>query len=184
MQLHYAKLLPQMKAGRVIQQYKRCYGDEIYISCHNNPGEGEVRVFDISGKLHRRLGNDQYGSFMFTKPYNCIVNTSGNKIFVSEREKDTVVCMIVEGHVIYKFKNRDMKNPRGLFCDSEDIILVCGSGSHNVHVITSNGNMNRTLLSSRDGLKYPYTIALSATDDTLIVGCQNMDDSLLLKLTQ
>ena len=187
MQLHYVQVFPQMKAGRFIQLDKRCFGvevsgDKIYITCHNNPGEGEVRVFDLTGKLQKRLGNGQDETFMFARPYYCTVNTSGEKIFVSDWDTNTVVCMTVNGRIIYKYKDDDMDWPRGLYCDSEDNLLVCGYGSHNVQIITADGKKDRTLLSSKDGLYFPFTIAYRATDDTLIVG--GFNTLLLLKLTK
>ena len=189
-QFHYVQVFPQMKAGQVIQLDKRCYGvevsgDKIYITCQNNPGEGEVRVFDLNGKLQRRLGNGQDETFMFARPYYCTVNTSGEKIFVSDWDTHTVVCMTVDGHIIYKYKDDDMQSPRGLYCDSEDNLLVCCSLSYTVQIITADGKKDRTLWSSKDGLNYPScTIAYRATDDRLIVGGFGMDTLLLLKLTK
>ena len=207
MRLQVVQVFPHMKAGRTIQLNKKCWGvevsrDEIYITCHNNPGEGEVRVLDINGKLKRRLGVGQDGSFMFTFPCCITVNVSGEKIFVSDGGTHTITCMTVDGDVVYKYKDGDLRCPYGLYCDSGDNILVCGCVSDNVQVITADskknhilvsscvqvitadGETNRTLLSSGDGLQYPCSIAYRDSDDSLLVGCQDMKDILIFQLTK
>ena len=87
-QLQYVQVFPQLKAGRVISLDKKCWGvhvsgGEIYMTCHNDPGEGEVRVFGRDGGLRRKLGINKYRSFMFTSPHYITVNPSG-EIFVSD----------------------------------------------------------------------------------------------------
>ena len=184
--LQVVQVFPHMKAGRTIQLDKKCWGvevsrDEIYITCHNNPGEGEVRVLDLKGKLKRRLGAGQGGSLMFASPWYITVNVSGEKIFVSDRSTATITCMTVDGDVVYQYNDKDLRCPNDLYCDSGDNILVCGWRSDNVQVITADGKKNRTLLSSDDGLQRPYSIAYRDSDDTLLVG---YEDILIFQLTK
>ena len=52
LQLRFIQGLPQMKAGQVIQLDKKCWGvdvsgDGIYITCHDNPGKGEVKILSL-----------------------------------------------------------------------------------------------------------------------------------------
>ena len=59
-QLQYIEVFPRLTPGRVIQLDKKCWGvyvtgDKILTSCHNNPGEGEVRIFDMDGYLLQQL---------------------------------------------------------------------------------------------------------------------------------
>ena len=187
--LQVVQVFPHMKAGRTIQLDKMCWGvevsrDEIYITCHNNPGEGEVRVLDLKGKLKRRLGAGQGGSLMFISPYYITMNVTGEKIFVSDESKQTITCMTVDGDVVYQNNDKYLRYPRGLYCDSGDNILVCGWRSHNVQVITADGKKNRTLLSSDDGLQRPWSIAYRDSDDTLLVSCEDMKDILIFQLTK
>ena len=49
--------------------------------------------------------------------------------------------MTPDGRVVYSYDDNDMKSPTGLYCDSGDIILVCGDWSHNVQVITADGRV-------------------------------------------
>ena len=183
--LQVVQVFPHMKAGRTIQLDKRCYGvevsrDEIYITCYNDSGEGEVRVLDLKG----RLGAGQGGSLMFTSPYYITMNVTGEKIFVSDWSTHTITCMTIDGDVVYQYNDNDLRCPRGLYCDSGYNILVCDWVYHNVQMITADGKKNRTLLSPADGLQGPCSIAYRDSDATLLVGCRDMKDILIFQLTK
>ena len=194
-QLQVVQVYPQLNLGRVIQLEldKICWGvavgkGELYVTCHNyNPGEGEIRVLDLDGKVKRRLEVNQDGSYMFTSPYYITMNSSGEKIFVSDGNRETVTCMSVDDRVIYTYKDDGMKPPMGLLCDSEDNILVCGGidgGSDKVQVLTADGKRHCTLLTASDGLNDPRPIAYRDSDNTLLVGCQGSDHLLSFQLTK
>ena len=185
--LQYIEVFPQLKAGRVLQLNKqywgvRVAGDKIFTSCHNDRGEGEVRILDLDGNIHRRVGINQDGSFLFKWPTYITVNPSEEKIFVSDLDKDNITCITVDNRVIYQYSDDEMKRPRGLYCDSGDNILVCGDNSNNVQVITAEGKKKCNLLSRSDGLNRPYCIGYRESDDTLIVGCYGSDNVFLFKL--
>ena len=193
-QLQVVQVYPQLKPGRVIQLDKRCRGvevgkGELYVTCHynyytNTGKEGDIRVLGLDGKVKRLLGVNQDGPFMFNWPYYITVNSSGEKIFVSDDSTGTVTCMSVDGRVIYTYKDDSMRDPQGLLCDSEDNILVCGDSSHTVQVLTADGKRYCTLLTASDGLKYPRPIAYRDMDNTLLVGCYDSDHLLSFQLTK
>ena len=189
-QLQVVQVYPQLKPGRVIQLDMMCRGVEVdkgtlYVTCRNDLGaEGEIKVLGLDGKVKRRLGVNQDGSFMFNWPYYITVNSSGEKIFVSDGAKQTVTCMSVDGRVIYTYKDDSMSGPEGLLCDSEDNILVCGGRSNNVQVLTADGKRHCTLLTASDWLKDPRPIAYRDSDNTLLVGCYKSDHLLSFQLTK
>ena len=189
MQLQYTQVLPQMKAGRVIQLDRKCwgvevFGDEIYTTCHNYPGQGEVRILDLNGNIKRRLGIKQDGSFMFTSPFYITVSQSGRKIFISEWNTESVTCMTGDGNINYQYIHDDLKWPRGLFVDAGDNVLVCAQSSGTVQVITADGSKHETLLSSSDLQQEPLSVAYRDCDDTLVVGCWGHDKVFLFQLAR
>ena len=186
--LQVVQVSPQLKPGRVIKLDKECWGvevlkEEIYVTCHNAPGEGEIRVLGLDGKVKRRLGVDENGAFMFTAPYYITVNSSGKTIFISDMGTNTVTCMSVDGGIIYTYNDDSMKSPMGLLCDSEDNILVFGWHSHNAQVLTADGKRHCTLMTEDDGLAMPNCIAYRDIDKTLFVGCDYNIDLLSFKLS-
>ena len=186
-QLHNIQVFPQMKAERIIQLDKKCwgvavYGEEIYTTCHNDPGDGEIRVLDMKGNVKTRIRSSRDGSCLFNSPSYITVSVSGEKIFVSDWHTRTVTCMVPSGRVIYTYKDDDMRRIRGLICDSIDNVLVCGQDSDSVYIITKAGKGKRSFLLSKDGITNPFSIAFKETDDTLIVGCWNSNELRVLKL--
>ena len=186
-QLQKVQVFPKMKTGRTIKLDKNCWGvavsgQEIY-TCHDGPGQGEVKVLDLQGNIKRRLGINPDGSYLFSSPNYITVSASGEKIFVSDRDTHTITCLRPSGTVIHTYKDDDMRYPTGLACDFRDNVLVCGMASNNVHTIRPDGNKYRNLLTSEDGLRFPYSIAYKESGDTLIVGCNESNKLLLFNLS-
>ena len=188
-QLQYVQLVPHIKAGRVIKLDKKCWdvavvGNEIYVSCHNNPGEGEVRVLDLSGNLKRQLGVNKDGSYQFQGPTYLTVSTTGKKIFVSDWGTSIISCMTPDGNIIYQYKDDDLTLPRALFVDAGDNIFVCYWDSRNIQVITADGRKYGTLISADDGIIFAYSIAFREADNMLVVGCWDKNNIFCYKLSQ
>ena len=187
MQLQIVQVLPEIKTGRIIKLDKKCWGvkvfrDDVYVTCHNDPGEGEVKVVGLNGEDRRRLGLNEDKSFMFTGPYYITVNRSGDKIFVTDENTHAVICMCADGNVIYNKTYLTMSRGTGLLCDVEDNILVCGRLSHNVLVIGADGNLKSSLLTESDWLKEPMSCAYRDIDNTLLVGCHGSNSLLSFQL--
>ena len=49
-------------------------------------------------------------------------------------------------------------------------------------MITPDGRKHGTLLSDKDGVKYPYILAYRARDNTVIVGCYETDQLACIQL--
>ena len=198
-QLQVVQVYPQLKPGRVIQLDKGCWGvavvkGELYVTCYNEylEGEGyrlegEIRVLDLDGKVKRHLGVNQDGSYMFNSPDYITVNSSGEKIFVSDYLPGIVTCMSDDGRVIYTYKDESMRGPGCLLCDSEDNILVCGGITNNIQVLTADGKRHCTLLTENDGESgggmEPQSIAFRDSDN-ILVGCASSDHLLSFQLTK
>ena len=183
-QLQYMQLEPSLKSGRVIQLDKKCWGiavagEYIYITLHNEPGEGEVRILDMEGSLKRRIGEKQAGSHMFIMPSYLTQNATTGKIYVSDTDTNTVTCLMSDGSTVYQYKDKDLKWPRGVCVDDEENIIVCGRGSANVQIVTASGRKLGCLLTSRDGINNPMSVAYRDTDDTLIIGCWALKNLLV-----
>ena len=82
----------------------------------------------------------------------------------------------------YQYKDQELRDPCGMYVDTEDNILVCDYYSNTVQMITANGKMYGILLSSNDGIDRPCSIAYRETDDTLLVGCHYQDHVSSYKL--
>ena len=169
--LHYVQILPQLQLGRTIQLDSRCWGvcvsgDDIYVTCSTSDRRREIRVLGLDGTEKRRVPVDRNSS-----PYYITLSPSGEKIFFTDWNTGIVTCMTVDGRIVYKYGDNNLKCPRGMYCDSEDNLFVCGWGSNTVHAITADGKSGGILLTSSDGLDRPNSIAYQSSDDELTIGC-------------
>ena len=178
-QLQCINLIPRLKTDRVIQLDKKCWGIhvvgvEIYITVHDDSGvkTGEVRLLDLNGNLIRRTGLNQDGSCMFVYPYYLRVSPSSKNIYVSDFNiSSTITCLKSDGSVVYQYTDQYLKYSTGIRIDAEDNILVCVEGSHNGQIVTASGRKHSTVLTAKDRLSDPYSIAYRQKDNKLIVGC-------------
>ena len=147
-QLQFIQVLPSLKLGRTIDVDEECWGvavaaGKIFVSFYNTGDKvGDIRVYDLDGK---RLGINPDGSTMLRCPDYVAVGRSGDKIFVSECNTNTLSCLTSDGKLVYQYR---VDNLRGLFVDDNDNIIVCGRASNTVQAITSAGQKHKTLLSS------------------------------------
>ena len=186
-QLQFVHVMPKLKLGDVIQMEASCwgvhaYGHEIFV-ISGDPDE--IRVIDKQGNMKRRIKQTNDGSNLFSKPYNITVSTDGNKIFVSDIGSKSVLCMAVDGNLIYQYKDADLKTPQGLISDGEDNVLVCESSSSKVHVLRSNGKRHGTFSVALQNAKRdcPVSVAYRKSDSTLVVGYSGLDHILVCQLT-
>ena len=172
--------VPSLKLSRTIVVGEACWGvavaaGKIFVSC-NNPDDkvGHIRVYDLEGRdLGKRLGINPDGSNMFCHPWYVAVASSGDKIFVSDYDTDTVSCLTSDGKIVYQYGDGEMRLPQGLLVDENDNVIVCAISSNTVQVITSAGLKHKTLLSSKDGISHPWCVSFRPSDGTLVIGGWN-----------
>ena len=177
-QLQLIQVMPSLKIDRSINVDRECWGvqvvdDLIYVTCHNNPGMGEVLILDMNGTVTRRLGQLDKKPSLFCKPNYITVCPSTRKLFITDEDTATVSCLLSDGTVVYQYKDQQLKWPRGVCVDGGGNAIVCGYLSDNVQVIRADGTKCCTLLTSQDSVSRPYTVAYRESDKTLILGCNN-----------
>ena len=102
---------------------------------------------------------------------------------MSDFDTATLSCLTIDGKTLHRYKDDDLKSPRGLFVDDSGNVLVCGACSINtVQVITSAGKKHKTLLSSKDVITQPSCVSLRPNDGTLAVGCAESNVALVYKI--
>ena len=185
-QLQYVYLYPKMKRSNIIEVDKGCYGvdvfrEEIYVSCHDQPGNGEVQIMDLDGVLKRKIGNNPDGSYLFKSPYYVTVVHS-DMILISDQETSIITCTTGDGDMLQQFEHEELKGPLGMLTDGENNIIVCCKRLGEIKIITSDGRKCRNLLTSKDVLKHPQSIAYRENDGIVVVGCGTSSKLLYLKL--
>ena len=125
--LQFIQVLPSLKLGHSIDVGERCRGvavaaGKIFVSC-----SVDIRVYDLEGRdLGKRIGINPDGSSMFRRPWYIAVSRSGDKIFISDCDNETVSCVTYDGEIVYQYNDDELRNPAGLLVDDNDNVIVCG----------------------------------------------------------
>ena len=81
------------------------------------------------------------------------VATSSDKLYYTNSDTHAVTCCDLHGTTQWEFKdNRVLRGLLGISVDNDGNVYVVGFSSNNVEVISPDGQRNRQLLSSKDGL--------------------------------
>jgi hypothetical protein len=102
--------------------------------------------------------------------YVFYVATSGDKLYYTNTNTNTVTCCDLPGKTQWEFKdNRVLKGPHGISVDNDGNVYVVGCHSSNVMVISPDGQRHRQLLSSNDGLSKPHVLDYDKSTNRLLV---------------
>ncbi|XP_048244464.1 uncharacterized protein LOC124116820 isoform X2 [Haliotis rufescens] len=119
-----------------------------------------VDILDVSGRVMRSVSTFNSGENLICNPSFLCASGRGN-ILVSDAGLDSVYCITPEGDVVFTYTptgERRLREPRGITTTSTGHILVVDYPTHKVILLTPAGKFVRDLLTSQDGLQYPYGI--------------------------
>ena len=81
-----------------------------------------------------------------------------------------MTCCDLHGTTQWEFKdNRVLKGPLGISVDNDGNVYVVGGSFNNVVVISPDGQRHRQLLSSKDGMSYPFVLDYDKSTNRLLV---------------
>jgi len=101
------------------------------------------------------------------------VATSGDKLYYTNYNTDTVTCCDLHGATFWEFKDSDvLQHPYGVSVDNDCNVYVVGYGTNNVVVFSPDGQRHSQLLSAKDGLSYPPLLDYDRSTNKLLVANQ------------
>ncbi|XP_063448251.1 uncharacterized protein LOC134727793 [Mytilus trossulus] len=143
-------------------------GSEIYGIVHKdgqlfyNGYHGGLRVVSVDGQLSKRLVN-------VTLKQNSSIAICLHQLYYIG-EDDSISCCDLEGGVKWKLEQKPfLSNIRGITVDNYGRVYVSGFWSHNVVVISPDGNKHRLLLSEKDGLQSPQSLFFDQINNKLLI---------------
>ena len=102
-------------------------------------------------------------------PYLSYVTTSGEKIYQTNPNTNTITCYTIKGDKLWEFKDVSLLNvPRGITVDNKSKVYVTSYSSNNVVVLESDGKEGRRL-SSEDKLFDSCGIYFDKSKNSLLV---------------
>lgn len=142
-------------------------GNRIYIACSNEIRMLSLKNLDVSSMS---VGNRGARYVLCTKASGICYST-----------KASVTCHDKKGQETFRYKDPDLRSPRGLTQDEEGNIYVCGIDSNNVHQILPDGTFMRVILAGKDDINNPYAIRFQPHGTRFVV---TQMDSDIVKLYQ
>ena len=107
------------------------------------------------------------------------VATSGDKLYYTKACKHNVTCCDLHGTTQWEFNDKHvLHTPCGIAIDNDGNVYVVGYRSNNVVVFSPDGQRNRQLLFSKDGLVNPRVLDYDKSTNMLLV--VNASESALL----
>jgi DNA-binding beta-propeller fold protein YncE len=116
--------------------------------------------------------SDKSVSNIINRDMNDVFNvaTSGDKLYYTTWNKNTVTCCDLHGTTQWEFKYSSvLQDPRGISVDNDGNVYVVGCSSNNVVVISPDGQRHRQVLSSKDGLVNPRVLDYDKATNRLLV---------------
>lgn len=191
-----------LRKGRAIKTDRMCWGvavsaDDIFVSCHDNPGHGKIHILDKRGHTKKIIDAEAEGStYTFELPSYLAVSAAGDKIFVADGDlKRTITCINKKhGDIVYDYsvtpfgysKQSNMgqyQNPWSfkIIVDQDDYVLANVGDKDMIQVITDSGQKFKTLLRNTEELFGPHTMSYRECDATLIIGLWDQVQSFRFK---
>ena len=177
-QLIFVDTTPTMSVTNKIKLKSNMVGivsrSQLYVLVNGGlGGQHEILVVSHDGRQVRTINLSAVG---IKFPFYIAVNRDESRVFVSDSDVGTnsVSCMDCQsGTELFRFRSKELKDPRGLFVDDNNVLMICWWWSNKITVVTAEGRHERTLLSVTDGLVNPHTVSYRPRDGTLVVGMYN-----------
>ena len=139
---------------------------------------GEVQHVDMTGRvLTRYRYGDDGRTKLFTWPKRVTQNVNMDLCVVDTVNKDfrtRVVGVTTDSRLKFTYTGqtslKEKFNAKDLCCDERGRIILTDYLNDAVHVLSADGQFLQYLLTAKDGLVYPRSLA--HCDDTLWIGCE------------
>ena len=157
-----------------------CFANNLIVaSCW----EGCIHVMDITGDEICNVKLDHRGERLFSNPEYIASNRSGDVIYVSDYKRNSITALKLlptrfEKKPLFVFTDRELKGPKGITVDDDDIIYVSGMTSRNIFRLAPSGNKIQ-IFSRREDVEYYEDICVSRNCDKLYVSAYE-DDTILV----
>ncbi|XP_063404269.1 uncharacterized protein LOC134687742 [Mytilus trossulus] len=117
--------------------------------------------------------------------------TRGNSFYVSTSDMkdciygdgDNSVSCVVGDRTNFTYTNEQLSSPRGIGIDFEGNIFIAGWSSKNIHQITDDGNLIRTIPIDTFGIRRPWTIRFAPNSNKFVVTCSSSGIVVLCEIS-
>ncbi|XP_063404183.1 uncharacterized protein LOC134687654 [Mytilus trossulus] len=142
------------------------YRDGHLIYCSREKG---LQIISLSDESIKNVTRNKLS-------YLAYVTTFDDKLIYTNYDKHSVACCDYHGNILWTFCDTNVLNyPLGISVDNDGHVFVAGYITHNVVVISPDGQRCRQLLSSKDGLMNPQVLHYDQYTNKLLVANESKD---------
>lgn len=129
-------------------------------------------IYTKDGKRLKTLEKDNVGKALFGKIREVCMSDDGKKIQLVDQSK-AVLTIDIDGNVIWKYCDPELKGAWGICTDGTGNLLASGKSSNNVIQIGLDGEKKGEVIPKSYGLKFPTAVCFDIENLKLIVACGN-----------
>ena len=103
-------------------------------------------IIGVRERLHKGFGQIDLGTLDSGErslPFGLLVS-------VPDNNSNSVTVMDADGTVYCQYTDPDLQSPGGLCFDTRSIIIVCGSGSNNLQIVSLFGEKLKTIFTLQE----------------------------------
>ncbi|XP_052248610.1 uncharacterized protein LOC127856442 [Dreissena polymorpha] len=134
--------------------------------------------YSISGTRLNKLYKDTTAGTTVSK---CAVSPSGDRIFVTNPNQNTVLTLARDGTVLHIFTHPDLQTPSGIHVTAKGQVLVCGRASFNVLQLDGEGKKKLATTLKTDDCS-PLAVFYNESTASIIVGSYHLNHILVFKV--
>ncbi|KAH3703844.1 hypothetical protein DPMN_078891 [Dreissena polymorpha] len=124
--------------------------------------------YSLGGKLVIKLHKDESDQ---ETVWSCAVSLTCDKLYLTNRSKDKLLTLAMDGSVLSTFMDPHLISPSGVHVTPAGLVLVCGSKSNTILQVDSKGSRKlATLATETDGIDCPWSVCYNSNTDSMIVG--------------
>ncbi|KAH3876891.1 hypothetical protein DPMN_000742 [Dreissena polymorpha] len=135
--------------------------------------------YTLTGTLVKMLYSD---TGAVDRVFMCAISPAGDRIYVTNTNQHKLITLAMDGTLISAFTDPELQEPWGVHVTPAGQVLVCGSKSQTVIQVNRRGRKKlATLVSKKDGLRFPTSICVNKNIDQITVG-QNNNKIIVMEL--
>ncbi|XP_045174560.2 uncharacterized protein LOC123535871 [Mercenaria mercenaria] len=125
-----------------------------------------VFITDTQGNVQNTILLDDK---RFDKPCFLLLSKDLRHIFIVDKGSGSVFSITLQGDISAEYKNKDLKDPRGMMMlDDGSLLVCCCRGNGSIHRISGDLKQCQTMI---DGLSYPRSMCYNRDQHEVYVGC-------------
>ncbi|CAG2255674.1 unnamed protein product [Mytilus edulis] len=147
--------------------------------CNAVASDGQILVISGSEKTTKVNLNDVSYTIVERVRASRIALFQGNIYStINYCNANEVCCYKSTGELIWRFQHDGIYSNAGLALDKKGFVYIVSQENNDIMVVSPDGKTSKTILSEKDGIKYPWAIDINREEGLMIVSSGISDNEL------